>query len=259
MSFAAKITNIYQAHRPRHLLPFIGKSYENGSPDAFRVAVVGLNAYVSHGDWPKDDAELQGWYPGWWSEAGHGKSHRYFTTAHREAGLLAEELAERSKLFSGLTYDAVPQSKSGIYGTNAVKIFLGEEHKTATALSPASFQHYAPAWHQELDTMAEHRVLPHLIVVLGRKIWELMWGSFHEDTRPQYQHFAVTDYQTCRDENAPCYHHANLLTVRVGSDDQRILLVGLAHPAARGNARRADWLLGEKDFRKLAALPQKRA
>ena len=169
------------------------------------MAVVGLNAYVSDGDWPKDDAELQWWYPGWWSEAGHGRSHRFFNTAYREAGLLADELAGRSKLFSGLTYDAGPQSKSGIYGTNAIKVFLGGKHKTSDGLSPADFQKYAPAWHQELDTMAEHGVLPHLVVALGQQIWELMWGSFYPDwsKRVQYQHFTVTDYQTCGTSMVP--------------------------------------------------------
>jgi hypothetical protein len=255
VSFAAKVANIYQGHGPRHLLPFIGQSYKEDSPDAFRVAVIGLNAYVSDGDWPKNSAELQKWYPGWWSEAGHGKSHRFFTTAYRDAGLLAEELAGRSKLFSGLKYDAAPQSKSGFYGTNAVKIFLGEEHKTSSGLTDAGFQQYAPTWHQELDTMAEHRVLPHLIVVLGRQIWNLMWGAFHPDTRPQYHHFTTTAYETCGNEGDPCYHHVNRVTVKIGDTSQSLLVVRLAHPAAYGDRHRAEWLRWEKDFRNLAELP----
>jgi hypothetical protein len=257
MSFATKISAIYRAHGPKHLLPFIGQSYENGSPEAFRVAVIGLNAYISDGDWPEDDAELQGWYCGWWSKAGHGKSHRFFNTAYREAGLLADELAQSSKIFTGLTYDTEPQSKSGFYGTNAVKIFLGEQHKTSDGLADADFRQYAPAWQQELDTMAERRVLPHLIVVLGRQIWDLMWGSFYPEgsNRVQYQHFTVTDYQTCGSDGGSCYHFANRITVKVGSTRQKLLLVRLAHPANYGDQRRAEWLLGEKDFRKLAGLP----
>lgn len=140
MTFTAKISAIYRAHAPKHLLPFIGQSYKDGSPEAFRVAVLGLNAYVSDGDWPKDDSKLQGWYRGWWSEAGHGQSHRFFNTAYREAGLLAAELTGQSKLFGGLRYDAAPQSKSGFYGTNAIKVFLGERHKTSDALSQAPLQ-----------------------------------------------------------------------------------------------------------------------
>lgn len=256
MSFNAKIANLYRKHGPKHLFPFIGRSYEDGSPEAFRVAVVGLNAYVSDGDWPADDAELQSWYRGWWSEAGHGKSHRFFNTAYREAGLLADELARRSELFSDLTYDAVPQSKSGLYGTNAIKVFLGGEHKTSAGLNSDDFQRYAPAWHQELDTMAEHRVLPHLIVVLGQQIWELMWGSFYPEGpgRVQYEHFTVTDYETCGGEDGPCYHFANRITVMIGSTKQKLLLVRLAHPANYGNPRRAAWLVGEQDFRDLAEL-----
>jgi hypothetical protein len=255
VSFAAKIADIYQGHGPKHLLPFIGQSYENGSPEAFRVAVVGLNAYILEPDvLAAPDPHS---YAGWWRQAGHGKSYRFFTTAHREAGLLAEDIAGRSKLFSSLKYDAAPQSKSGFYGTNAVKIFLGAEHKTSDGLSPADFQQYAPTWRQELNTMAKHRVLPHLIVVLGRQIWEIMWRSFHPEghTQTQYHHFTVTDYETCGNESGPCYHHANRISVKIGNTEQKVLLVGLAHPAAYGDHRRAKWLLEEKDFRKLARLP----
>ncbi len=162
-------------------MPFVGQSYENASPVIFRVAVVGLNAYILEPDVLAAPDPYS--YAAWWLQAGHGKSYRFFTTAYRDAGLLAEELAGRSRLFSGLKYDAAPQSKSGFYGTNAVKIFLGAEHRTSRGLTDADFQQYARSWHQELDTMAEHRVLPHLIVVLGRQIWEMMWKSFYPEGR----------------------------------------------------------------------------
>jgi len=81
------------------------------------------------------------------------------------------------------------------YGTNAVKTFLGAEGKTTQGMSAADFQKYAGDWHRELDVMAEHGVLPHLIVVLGEQIWELMWRSFYPEgaERVPHAHFAVTD------------------------------------------------------------------
>jgi formylglycine-generating enzyme required for sulfatase activity len=39
------------------ILPFIGTSYENADRTTFRVTAVGINAYVSDGDWPKDRDE----------------------------------------------------------------------------------------------------------------------------------------------------------------------------------------------------------
>lgn len=126
MAFAACIKSIYEACGPDHILPFIGAAYKSAEPSAFRVAVIGLNAYVSDGDWPEDRRHLRGWYPGWWSRAGHGKSHHFFNVACREADVLATALVT-SELFAGLQHDRDPHTKPGFYGTNAVKVFLGEK------------------------------------------------------------------------------------------------------------------------------------
>lgn len=45
------------------MLPFIGTAYENADPTTFRIAVIGINACVSDGDWPEDRDMLRGWYP----------------------------------------------------------------------------------------------------------------------------------------------------------------------------------------------------
>lgn len=55
MSFPERISEIYQRHGLRHILPYIGSSYEDASPTAFRVAVVGLNAYSEPSWEPKGD------------------------------------------------------------------------------------------------------------------------------------------------------------------------------------------------------------
>ncbi len=207
-------------------LPFIGASYENADPTTFRVAVIGINAYVSDGDWPKDRDKMRGWYPGWWRAAGHGKSQRFFNVAHREANVLAQQLAEHSDLFPGLMHDADPKTKSGFYCTNAVKVLLGEGHKKAQGITPDFLALHIPTWHQELKTMAKHRVMPHLIVVLGNQVWDVIWRSLHPDTGFAPEHFTVDANQSCGD---PCFHHANLITVNVG---------GRKHPAGAGDAPR---------------------
>jgi hypothetical protein len=159
-----------------------------------------------------------------------------------------------SNLFAGLDYDTSPHTKSGYYGTNAVKVFLGEEGKTTQNMSASNFQEYADDWHRELDVMAEHRVLPHLILVLGEQIWELMWRSFYPEgeRRLPHKHFQVTEYETC-ERNAECYHFGNRITAEVDAGKQTILLVRMSHPAAAQD-HRAYWLLGQPEFRKLAGL-----
>ncbi len=250
MTFTSKIEAIYEAHGPDHMLPFIGTAYENADPTTFRIAVVGINAYVSSGDWPTDRDKLGSWYPGWWRAAGHGTTYRFFNVAYKEADLLARQLVQSSDLFQGLAYDGDPKSKSGFYATNAVKVFLGENHKKAHGITPDFLSQYTPTWNGELEAMATHGVMPHLIVVLGSQVWANIWQSLHPKKGFASEHFTVDAYQTCGD---PCFHHANLITVSVGGRKQPILLVRMTHPAAQGD-RRAAWLLGQVAFRDLAQL-----
>lgn len=258
MSFTQRISDIYRRHKPRHILPFIGTSYENASPNAFRVAVIGLNAY-SEPSWEPEGEEAlrhetrRTWWKSWWAAAPGPQSHRFFQTAYRETDKLAQVLVKHSSVFPGLDYDAAP-TKSGYYATNAVKIFLGAEGKTTQSMSGADFHRYADDWHRELDVMAEHRALPHLIVVLGDQIWEMMWRSFYpEGADPvPHTHFQVTGYETCA-PGAECYHFANRITVKVSDTEQKILLARMLHPAAVQD-HRAYWLLGQPEFRRLAGL-----
>lgn len=258
MSFTQRICDIYQHHEPRHILPFIGASYENASPNAFRVAVIGLNAYSEPSWEPKGEEALRyetlrAWWKSWWAAAPGPPSPRFFQTAYREADKLAREIVRHSCVFPGLDYDATP-TKSGYYATNAVKIFLGAEGKTTQGMSSSDFQKYADDWHCELDVMAEHRVLPHLIVVFGDQIWEVMWRSFYPEGTDRVLHtqFEVTGYESC-DCSVECYHFANRITARVGDTQHKILLARMLHPAAVQD-HRAYWLLGQPEFRRLAGL-----
>lgn len=181
------------------------------------------------------------------------ETHRYFNVAYREADTLARQLSTDSKLFAGLTHDSDPKTKPGFYGTNAVKVFLGEDYKKADGLTPDMLAQYTPTWRQELDVMAEHGVLPHLIVVLGSQIWEVMWRTLHPTHGMASEHFTVDDYRTCGGRGSPCYHHANLITLAIGERKHSLLLVRLTHPAAQGN-RHAKWLLEQEAFRELVQL-----
>lgn len=131
-----------------------------------------------------------------------------------------------------------------------MKVFLGEDYKKAQGITPDFLARHIPTWHQELETMAMHGVMPHLIVALGTQVWDPAWRSLHPEAEFAPEHFSVESYQTCGD---PCFHHANLITVNVGGRKQPILLVRMTHPAAQGN-RRAGWLLGQEAFRELARM-----
>jgi len=253
VSFTDEIADLYAEHGPRHLLPFIGAGYEDAASPTFRVAIVGLNSYISDGDWPEEDDELRDWYHGWWSEAGHGKAPRFYNAAYREADSLARVLAAESGLFDGLAYDGDPRTKAELYGTNAIKVFLGERFKKSDALTPDDFRAHAPTWHRELDAMAKHAVPPSLIVVYGSQAWTVMWKALWPG-HAVFEHMRVARYETCGSEKDLSYHHANRVTVEL--DDARnhtLLLVRLSHPSGR-SSRRAAWLLDQEPFRQLAGL-----
>jgi hypothetical protein len=97
---------------------------------------------------------------------------------------------------------------------------------------------------------ATNAVTPHLIVVLGSQVWDVIWRSLHPAAGFAAENFTVENYETCGE---PCFHHANLITVNFGGRKQPILLVRMTHPAAQGD-RRATWLLRQEAFREMARM-----
>ena len=96
--------------------------------------------------------------------------------------------------------------------------------------------------------MAEHGVLPHLIVVLGEKAWEGMWQSLYvnrQDIFPNYRHLRVVGYQSGSGE---CFHWSGRAEL---ADGHRIMLARVHHPARPGRSRTTEWLLGCPEFLRL--------
>jgi hypothetical protein len=255
MSVRGEIGSHYARHGPAHFTPFIGDAYEDGRADAFRAMIVGINPYISDGDW-KAPEEMRGWLEGFWGNAacGHGGTHPFFTKAFRETDRLARALCSSSNLFRHVEYDDSPQTKSGLYATNAVKVYLAAEYQDASRVTPELLEPYRTTWHAELNTLARRGVFPHLIVALGQQIWQHMWQAFDEHYFKQPE-FSVLRYGTCGSDADPVYHHANRLLVKTARAEQDVLLVRFHHPAARGaEQRRAEWLLDQPAFRKLAEM-----
>jgi hypothetical protein len=75
MTFGADIGSLYRQHGPNHILPFIGGSYEARDPKAFRVAVVGINAYATNAELRKGNIEDGVGNAKAWENAGLEKPH----------------------------------------------------------------------------------------------------------------------------------------------------------------------------------------
>lgn len=257
MTLAQAMTALYDQHGPANLLPFIGAAYEQASQTAFRMMVIGINSYISEQDWPEDPASMRGWYGDWWAKAAcnEGGTHAFYTKAFKETSRLAEALAASSSLFPGLAFDADSSTKAGLYATNVVKEYMrGDEFKDSKSITPEILAKYTETWHAELDALANHGVLPHLIVVLGEQVWDLAWQAFHVEHH-RSSAFEVVEYDTPGAFEDPIHHHANRLLFKVGDVPQQTLLVRFHHPSKWGpDQKRAEWILAEPKFRTLAGL-----
>lgn len=259
LTFRDEMAALYRRHGPRHILPFVGSAYESDE-SLLRVCALGINAYISPDDWPDRDSELQDWYQSWWALAGHGKTNRFFETAYHQCDILARSLACSPQL-RVLAYDPNPVRKSGFYGTNAIKVFTEDTFKKAEALSPGDFDAYTPTWYAELDLMAKHNCLPHLIVVFGGAIWSYACSAFDPNqsvASSRYDHMRIEEYVAAGGRHSPSYHWANRIVARTAAGRQTVFVVRLHHPCSRALPRRdAEWLLSQFDFRHLAGLGAK--
>jgi hypothetical protein len=234
-------------------LPFVGDAYQHATAGVLRVLVVGINAYLSDGH-EKEPREMRGWWPAFWAEAGHASSSRFFTRAFEEADLFARRVTAESELFEGLGYSGDPKTKVEFYATNAVKVWLGEAFKTSDAVTPELAEKYRDLWHSELDLLARHDVLPHLIVGLGDQVWPHLWEAFY-GKRFTPKEFKVTEYTGCVDD-APAHHYALRTGAERNGKTQPILVVRFHHPSAfPKEPKRAEWLLARPEFRELARMP----
>ena len=157
----------------------------------------------------------------------------------------------------GLLCD-LPDRKESLYATNAIKVYTGEEYKESSSIPDSLIDSFAPVWRAELELMACHGCLPHLIVVFGQRIWETHWRSLHLESA-RSQSFRVRDYRPAGSKSSAVYHHANRIVLEREGGRHTMLLARLYHPSARarrdGPPRRdAKWLLAQPEFLELASL-----
>lgn len=225
-----RIEGIYCRHA-HHLLPYIGAAYTAPRSDDLRVLALGINAYVSPGDWPPKPE----WFRGWIRE----RRDRYQKGLAKEVRAIAESVLG-SRMFGDLTFDVT----RSVYATNAVKVYVPEDRgKRAADLTDADFAAHIDQWHDELKSLGEAGVMPHVIVVLGKVCWPFAWQAFHPDHYGPGQR--VVEFESVWGD-AP--HRLNRVVVDHGQPHQ-LLVVRLRHPSRAGGTGTAKWLVKTQAFR----------
>jgi hypothetical protein len=232
-NLAATLKAIY-SKRDNHILPFVGAAFDHPASDKLRVLVVGINAYVSANDWDKIN-------PAWFARWFEHSAHRFYKGVKEEATNLAAALVDRSEALHGMKL-VWPDS---FYATNAIKTYLPEaDGKRADQVSPEPPDEHASTWRDELDAIAEHGALPHLIVIFGEPFWKHAWSAFKPPHSDNYKHLRVLDHQHT---NGPSLHFVNRLRPGGANGEQTALLVRLRHPSSRTKKGSVSWLLAQKD------------
>lgn len=233
-----EILRLYDAfENPIH--PSIGQTFERADKGGLRVMTLGINAYLSPKDWPNQKPT---WFASWFIEG----TNPFDRGVARDAATIANALTTNSELYSDLAF----RGKDSIFHTNAVKSYVPEAiGKRSDQISPQDYLRHLDAWHAELDILAKHGVLPHVVVVFGRTFWEWAWQAFHPRYRPDSTYVKVHTFAPAKGE---ALHHANLIDLEDAGGRHNLALLGVRHPAARAASKATpEWILSLPDVRKL--------
>jgi hypothetical protein len=166
----------------------------------------------------------------------------------RTASALGANL-ESSSYFSGLQFC----NRDSMFHTNAIKSYLRKDlGKRASQLTDEMFDEHEPTFLCELDVMAEHGVLPHVIVIFGNRFWTRLLSAFSKSAAAKLHHLRVR-------ESTPQDLRFMRLRLEDGKSEQTTLVVRARHPAARCKAGLPTWFLGQPRFRAIAGIPSERS
>jgi hypothetical protein len=137
MTLKREIENLYQGCGKRHLLPFIGRAFNQPSVTDIRVAVIGINAYA------REDSIDNTWFRSWWKEVGQedtsGPDTKFYKVAYADVDTVANAM-NKASAFRGRRYRSNADAKENIYATNAIKYFTTERLKDSSKISAAQLK-----------------------------------------------------------------------------------------------------------------------
>jgi hypothetical protein len=251
MSIADKLHDLYRGLGTRPALPYIGERFRNPTDRDLRLMIIGTNSYLSNPD--GDDEVVENSWAEWFA-CGTWPFHR---VSFLEADLLGRVLAG-SCLFPDKLYSS-KRPRAHLLATNLLKGYQPAEYVNTAAIPASLFKENVPAFHAELDALAGEAAFPHVIIALGRVVWEPLWRAFDPEeasSSSRFTNLRVLRYHVAGPESSSVYHHANRVHLECSGRNQHTLLVLLDHPAARtGRERDAAWLIAQDDFRRLSGLP----
>ena len=238
MTFVDEACELYRA-RPHHILPYVGAAFRGAAPELLRILLVGINSHISAKDWdPAQNFPRPEWFTVWFENS----SYRHNKRIHAEATELLVGMTQDRGPFAGRSF-SWPES---CYSTNAIKVHLPDDAgKRADQVGRSVFDEHVKTWHAELDLMAKHGVLPHVIAIFGRPFWSRACDSLRPQSAALYQHLQVTKYQPSA---GTALHFVNRVELADGNEPHEMLLVRLRHPCARTQVGSARWLLAQPEF-----------
>jgi len=216
------------------ILPFVGEAFAAPDATSLRVVAVGLNAYTRP-ERPLPPERFADWM--------RDASQRFHRGVAAEVSVLATALAA-SPGFAGLRYRGEEDGRASLYATNAVKRYLPtREGKRSTRVPSTYLEEGTRVWGGELQAMADHDALPHLIVVFGSRWWRPAWRSLGGPARPSW----VRDSRSTP-KPSPLHSRLNRLVLTERGEERPVLVVRLRHPAAYSPRWGAEEVAGHADF-----------
>lgn len=237
MTFIEYVRTIYDRFAPDQIHPFVGGAFRGGSDGALRVMGVGINAYVSAKDWSSRSPDH---FASWFTPP----RYRYQRGVRRDLEDLASTVSAPGSRLSTKRFAGM----DSLYLTNGVKVYVEEAKGTRAAqLSEADFDRHLGQWHDELDAMADHAVLPHIVAIIGDPFWSRACASFRDGA---FARMKLTRYEWCK---GTCLHYVNRVTLDVAGSEHTLLLLRLRHPASRRATGSPKWLAKQPELAEMLA------
>lgn len=215
------ITKLYETQvTSKPALPFVGEDYISARAEAFRCMVVGLNAYLAPSDFEGQAGDSRNWCSSWWQNL----THTFYAEGRVAAWTLSEALT-KLEAFRGLNYEDSASS----YFMNFIPRFLTEaEGKTSSSVPKEAYANTGEIWSGTLDLLAQNRVFPHAILLLGKDeaTWNAAWPSLH----PKYSKSDAYKVVSIL-EAVP--HRSALVEIEIGELRHPVFLFRGRHPAAK--------------------------